>query len=470
MFEKLLSLVPYNPALVHQLAFYSRRMREESTIRRTGLVFMVLAFMVQFFAVLSPPQSTVADSTNDMIVGGFSSAAEAKKICLSGTKHYGTIVHYFGLTCKEIGAADDLYIHAYSGNYYSMGWKSVGATYNGKPTHETPYNISGAGRLYMRKLNIWGQDAWHVLRVRNSENKVFYVMFDCGNLVSVGLPTKAEKTPVVIEQIPETPTHTPAPTPTTTPTTTPTPTTPTTTPTPTTTTPTPTPTTTPTPTPTPPPVCEYNPLLPPDDINCKPCDQSVSTSDTIACIAVSKTAANITAGLADANNTTAKAGDVITYTISAQNHGKADVKDFVFQESLSDILDYADITDLHGGTLGAEQVVVWPAETIAAGQTASHQITVKVKDPIPQTPASSSDPSHFDLIMTNDYGNAINIKLPASPVKTIEVATTTTLPNTGPGTTLFIAASLVIMTGYFYSRSSLLARESEIAIKETATA
>jgi len=72
--------------------------------------------------------------------------------------------------------------------------------------------------------------------------------------------------------------------------------------------------------------------------------------------------------------------------------------------------------------------------------------------------------------MTNVYGNAINIKLPASPVKTIEVATTTTLPNTGPGTTLFIAASLVIMTGYFYSRSSLLARESEIAIKETATA
>ncbi len=58
MFEKLLAVLPYNPSLAHQMRFYAGRMREEAGIRRIGLIFMVLTFFVQFFAVLSPPQST----------------------------------------------------------------------------------------------------------------------------------------------------------------------------------------------------------------------------------------------------------------------------------------------------------------------------------------------------------------------------------------------------------------------------
>ena len=77
MFEKLLAAVPYNPSMVHQLSFYSKRMREESSVRRAGLILLVLAFLIQFFAVISPPQPTVADSTNDLINGGVSSAADA---------------------------------------------------------------------------------------------------------------------------------------------------------------------------------------------------------------------------------------------------------------------------------------------------------------------------------------------------------------------------------------------------------
>jgi hypothetical protein len=68
--------------------------------------------------------------------------------------------------------------------------------------------------------------------------------------------------------------------------------------------------------------------------------------------------------------------------------------------------------------------------------------------------------------MTNTYGNTINIKVPASPTKQVEVATTA-LPNTGPGTSLFIAASIVIVAGYFWGRAGLLAKESAMAVKET---
>jgi hypothetical protein len=70
--------------------------------------------------------------------------------------------------------------------------------------------------------------------------------------------------------------------------------------------------------------------------------------------------------------------------------------------------------------------------------------------------------------MTNVYGNTINIKVPGSVTKTIETATTTSLPNTGPGTSLFLAASIVMIAGYFYGRARLLARESELALKEGA--
>ena len=88
-----------------------------------------------------------------------------------------------------------------------------------------------------------------------------------------------------------------------------------------------------------------------------------------------------------------------------------------------------------GGTKDANNIVVWAKQDIAAGATATVQITIKVKDPIPQTPVSSSDPEHFNLIMTNVYGNTINIKLPGSPEKQVEMAAAT-LPNTGPGETL----------------------------------
>src|SRR4051812_43891694 len=110
MFEKLLALLPYNPGLAHQLAFYGRRMREEAAIRRIGVIFIVLTFMVQFFAVISPPQPTVAASDNDLISGGFSSRAEAKRDCLNNTRKYQVIVHYYGITCGKIGTADVVHL------------------------------------------------------------------------------------------------------------------------------------------------------------------------------------------------------------------------------------------------------------------------------------------------------------------------------------------------------------------------
>jgi uncharacterized repeat protein (TIGR01451 family) len=465
MFEKLLAVMPYNPGLAHQMAFYSRRMREEASIRRIGLIFLVLAFMVQFFAVMSPPQPTVADSSNDLVNGGISSAADAAQKCRDNVRHYGDVLEYYGVSCSDVRNGDTISLRstAHDGTLFSFGWHSYGPRNpsSGKKTYEQPVNLPGVSRnVYMRHLDSFDTgpySTYQALAIRNSEGKRFYILFSCGNLVSIGIPTPVAK---------PTPKPTPAPAPAPTPA--------------------PTPVTPATPVVHTTPKCAYNaslpadsPLcfkpcaydssIPADSSSCKPCDKSVGSTDAVACIVVHKAASNVTAGLTDANNTTANGGDVLNYTLSAQNSGKAAVKDFVFTEDLSDVLDYADATDLHGGTIDSNNLVSWPAQTLAAGTTATHQITVKVKDPVPQTPVSASDPAHFDLIMTNVYGDTVNIHLPGSPVKTVET-TTAALPNTGPGTTLFLAALTVILGGFFYSRSRLLAKESSLAVQGTAGA
>jgi len=71
--------------------------------------------------------------------------------------------------------------------------------------------------------------------------------------------------------------------------------------------------------------------------------------------------------------------------------------------------------------------------------------------------------------MTNSYGNTINIQVPGSVPKAIET-TAAALPNTGPGSGLFVAAAVVMIAAYFWGRSRLLARESNLAIQENSGA
>lgn len=580
MFEKLISLLPYNPGLLHQMSFYARRMRQEAQIRRTGLIFIVLAFMVQFFAVISPPVATTAASNNDLINGGFTSASEAARDCNSNLEDYATILKNYDISCKQVANSPTVSIKSTDHNrqLYSMGRLPYGLA------GETPVNINGT-TYYMRYLWSWDKggpaSTYQALRIIAGDGTLYYLLYNCGNFVSVGLPkpyVPTIPTPPKLKVIKTTlpgypvensyiapgttvgyrvyinnsggkasdvklsdklPSYTtfqslslnagaethlydstsnsaewswgaidnesgdysvdlkliinsnspngqkicneaslsasgvdtitsnqvcmtvkinaPPPVVTTT-------------------------SPSPSPSPTPPPaVCIYDSTIPANSPECKPCiynnsitasnslckpcEQSLSSQNAIACITVHKTATNITQNVADANNTTANPGDVIIYTLYADNSGKASVDQFKFQENLSDVMDYASPTDLHGGTIDANDIVSWPSETIKANSTATHQITVKLKDPIPSTAPDPGDPGHFDFIMTNVYGNTININVP-TPTTTVAETTVTNLPNTGPGLSMFIASAIIIVAGYFYSRARLLALESTIAVQE----
>ncbi len=70
MFRKLVSNLSFSPALITQVGFYAHRLRQEEVTRRTTVVFVVLALVVQSLAVFSPPESANASSEQDLIRGG----------------------------------------------------------------------------------------------------------------------------------------------------------------------------------------------------------------------------------------------------------------------------------------------------------------------------------------------------------------------------------------------------------------
>lgn len=456
MFEKILANLPYNPALIKDLGFYARRIRHEESLRRLGLLFIVLAFFVQFFAVISPPQPTLAASTNDMINGGFSSISELVADCNSNIKDYATILKYYGISCGNLayGKTVSLISTSYNKRLFSMGWNPQGSinVVTKKPTDEQPVNIPTiSSPLYWRYLWSWDTykySTYQAVKIQSSiTGRFYYILYTCGNLVSVGIPSPYIPPKPIMTKKPTVPVSKPPIKKTTIK---PTVVTKTTTPiisvfrsTP----------------------CIYNSDISANSPYCKPCEQSLNSTDTIACIKYSKTASDITQGYTNANNKTALAGDKIVYTLSAYNSGKATVAKFIMQDDLSYVLDYANIISTNNGTINSNNIISWPATNIAPGDTLKHTIVVEVKNPIPQTPASSSDPEYFDHIMTNVYGNTINIYLPKGPVATL-ASSTTSLPNTGPGNSLIIAGVITLIAGYFFARSRLLSKETSIVIQD----
>lgn len=458
MFKKLLSNLPYNPSLIGQVSFYAKRLHGEERIRRLGLVFVVLAFLVQMFAFMSQPEPTLAESTNDVIRGGFTSRDQAVLHCLNPSSDFSKILAYYGLDCNSVGNASTVTVNSrdYSGQLDSMGRNQQGSTIyrplTGKTnaTDEYPVDIPGAGRLWMRNLWAWdsyASSSYKMLKMTNKHGQTIFIMYSCGNIVTIGKYTPPQPPPppphdecpniygdqprgtscdvcplldgTQLERINN---------------------------------------------------CDACPLIPGTQnttAECKPCEASETDEDGLACTVLSKTARNNTQNLDNADGTVAAGGDSITYTLSVKNTGKIKIEDFVVEENVADILDYADITVKNGATLDGV-ILRWPATDLSPDETVKRRFTIKIKDPIPRTPMSTSDPGRFDLIMNNVYGNQVTIKLPADVIKTTETVTQA-LPNTGPGETMAAVVGFTVFASYFFARSRLFAKEMDIVRTDYAT-
>lgn len=177
----------------------------------------------------------------------------------------------------------------------------------------------------------------------------------------------------------------------------------------------------------------------------------------------------------DANNQTARAGDKLTYTIGISNLGATAVQGFVFEDTISDILQYADLVDNGGATLqqkNGQTVLVWPATDIPPTTNSDNPIyvtksfTVQVKNPIPTIAHKPTDGTNYDCKLQDEFfGNLVATPLFINPAKQLEcqLATLPTLPQTGSAfMPLAVIGLLAASSVYLFMRNRLLKRELEL--------
>lgn len=418
MFRDIVSNLSLSPAAGTHLAYYWRRLQRERLTRQLAMAMGAMLVVVQLATIIAPPDAASAGSSNDVIYGGISSRANLMQIYDQdhdslGHGGYHQLFAHFGIDRNDLANTVHSTINSNDHSLWSVGR-------NPHSTQDQVFTAGGSTRYYLRPLYTWGDNiSYGVLSGhRHGDGAWFAVMDQCGNIVVkvATPPTVVHSTPQPVTTTPTPVTKTPAPP-----------------------TPTPAPVVTPAPTPK-----AVTPAPVPGQPN----------------ITVSKSAMDMPAGGGpshDANGTTAAAGDVIEYTLTTANTGTADKVDYTVSDNINDILEYANLVDPRGAIL-MNGTLTWPAATIKAGGNYITTFQVQVKNPVPTTPTSTSDPQSFDLKMQNVYGNLISINLPAPLPKQVE-ATSAALPQTGAGTDMLIVLVLVGGITYFYFRNRQLVTE-----------
>jgi uncharacterized repeat protein (TIGR01451 family) len=182
MFKKLLSNLPFNPSLIDQVVFYSKRLRKEAAIRRIGFIFVALTLVIQIFATVSPTEASNQCSSNDIIRCGFKTREEAVVRCNTNAYGFKTIVEYYGMSCASLASAQTKTIstNAQGDQLFSMGRNP----YQKRGEYRT--DIPGAGTFWLRNMSSWGVFNSKVLDMKTPDGQPFMIMYDCGNIVIKG--------------------------------------------------------------------------------------------------------------------------------------------------------------------------------------------------------------------------------------------------------------------------------------------
>jgi len=442
MFKNLISNLSFSPSLVGQLGFYVRRLKQEEVTRRAGLILTAFAVVLQGFIVFAPTETQASASNNDIVYGGFASKDDLLRIYDNGTDSAGRsdikqIYNYFGVSRSDI---QNTYLGRVNSKDFNSGIYSTGRyAYNKAGSDEQAKAITDTNTtIFMRKLRAF--DAGHQLETGNGyaaligqrsvDGKWFAIVLACGNVDFTELPPAPKPTP------PPQPTPTPAPTPK----------------------------------PTPTPVCKYNNALLQNSAECKPCEGNKNIwykdNGCKSTFNTTKTVANLTTSTKNANGTTASPGDRLEYTLSVKNNGTASGT-YVVKDTISDVLEYADLVDKNSGTLGSlgstptnttPDTISWAAVSIAPGQTAMKKFVVQVKATLPATAVNPSNPESFNCQITNSFGQTTNVTINCPVPKTIETVTES-LPSTGPTENLLIGGITLAIVSYFYARSRQMGSE-----------
>ncbi len=218
--------------------------------------------------------------------------------------------------------------------------------------------------------------------------------------------------------------------------------------------------------------CLLNNALVESSPDCKACldDAKVWYKDTTCkpSFELSKKVRNVTQGLVDANNTTARPGDQLEYTLTVKNVGK-DQGDYTMTDNAADILQYAELVDIGDGHLATPPTspdatlvpttIAWPTfGTMKPGSIIQRTLLIKIKTTIPATPMNVSNRQSYDCRITNTFGNTINVGVDCPPEKVVEQVATQ-LPHTGPTENIIFSGIVLAVVVYFYARSRQTSQE-----------
>ncbi len=191
MFRKLVSNLPYSPALVGQLGLYVGRLRKEVVIRKIGLLFVVAALVVQSFALLNPPVQASASSNAAVIPGGVSSVQEIIHIYDSsraGGNDFKPLMDYFGVTRSELATMNTnvTYICSSDRSIVSFGREHHYSSSEGELSHTVQLAQGGTSTFYSVPLYRFdegnGQTACYDSFVGYSKQVGWFaIMRKCGN-------------------------------------------------------------------------------------------------------------------------------------------------------------------------------------------------------------------------------------------------------------------------------------------------
>jgi uncharacterized repeat protein (TIGR01451 family) len=511
MFKKIVSNLPFSPALVGQLGFYAKRLKKEEATRRLGMIFLVLTLIVQSFAIFLPSESANASSDTDMVTGGISSLSEYLSAYDANTRHLRDIMNYIGITRHEIAMTSHTTFTA--GDKLSWGMASRFSYTQG----ERQYDITDANGIrvttvYSRPLKLWGNSSMQVSGWVGESAKMgwFAIMQSCGNLVTTRTPTppqasyscddlsakliggnvyqfsgratakngatikdyifgfgdntkktvtnQATTSHIYINKdakytatlnvdfnvngVQKTATSNACkvnitvsqpPTPKT---------------------------------------CSLNPTILASDDNCKPCpgNESLWIGDESCTpnIIESKTATNTSQGFVDATTVTAQPGDQISYTITVKNTGQ-NLTTIKLDDNLEDVLQYSTLIDSGGGSFdNSTKILSWSNVTLNPNDEQTRTFVVKVFDQIPATASGATDPTSYDCIMSNVFGNSVNINVDCPAPKIVE-SVAKELPHTGPSENIIFSGLVFAVATYFYVRTRQVKREVQLIRKDVST-
>lgn len=429
MINRLISNLPFNPSLVEDLSFYSRRLKKEQSIRILGLILIILSLLVQVAAATFPAEKSLAASNNDVIRGGANNLQQLRQKYNNQADVRG-LFQRFGLEANDLrdGSADHVSFHFHSQG--SQGTRTVGRI-NFSHTNDHSVGVYAGQKFWSRNAAEWpgSTPAFYFGRQLGTDGNYYlvWVLKDCGNIAY--RPTQGPQGSIGDNKPVTTPTvgvgnNRPVskPKPTTT------------------------------------------PVVPVTTMVTVP--QPEVPND----VTLEKFAVNMTQNLSPAQTTqtVAKAGDVIEYTLLTKVKGTKQIENHTIEDYVGDLLDYSDLDMASVSASGGKYVasskkIVWEKQTIPLESGLKKTFRVTLKNPLPTTNSPNATAPDFDCRMQNGYGNEVIINVDCAPIKAVE-----TLPNTGPGTNLAIVFGVTSLSGYFVARNKLLSKELWILRKNYA--